>query len=241
LPHVESGRRLTGKVAGLPHDIRAQVNQWLYDGVTYKTICANLEQLGYPGFVHQYIQRWKDNGYKHWLRAQERLEEAQREDETAARLAERPRCAANLAEANEIKLALRTSRLLDKVDEWDDEETLGEKSKAFFQLSRSVTSQLAERTRRERFKLDHDLKTRKHEISEEGKRKVFDLTAPLSKEQRDAILDKIDELLGIRLDPEDAAASSPSPLWGEGGGEVPDSISQPFAGYPSLRCFRSLR
>src|SRR3977135_2934506 len=33
-------RRLTGKVAGLPHNIRTQVNQWLYDGVTYKKICV---------------------------------------------------------------------------------------------------------------------------------------------------------------------------------------------------------
>src|SRR5258706_9115317 len=41
------------------------------------------------------------------------------------------------------------------------------------------------------------------------------MTAPLTPEQRTAILDKIDELLGIRLDPEDPAYSSPSPPWGD--------------------------
>src|SRR5712671_6392737 len=214
LPHVESGRRLTGKVAGLPHAIRAQVNQWLCDGVTYKKICASPEQRGYPGFVHQYIQRWKDNGYKHWLHALEHREQAMLDSEAAEELVKDPKRAAHLVEANEMKLALRTSRLLDAADTWDAEATLvdKDKSQAFFNLSRSVTRQLSERTRRERFKADYDLKTAKQEISEEGKRKVFDLTAPLTPEQRTAILDKIDELLGIRLDPDGARVSPPAAM-----------------------------
>ncbi len=62
---------MTGEVAQLPHHIRTKVNQWLYDGVTYRKICANLEQLGYPGFVHQYIQRWTKRGYQLWLHERE--------------------------------------------------------------------------------------------------------------------------------------------------------------------------
>src|SRR5713101_1928923 len=37
-PVNPSSRRLTGKVAQLPHDIRTQVNQRLYNGVTYQKI-----------------------------------------------------------------------------------------------------------------------------------------------------------------------------------------------------------
>src|SRR3954465_1743613 len=65
-------RQPTGKVGKLPKAIRNQVNQWLDDCVSYKKICSNLEELGYPGFVPQNIQRWKDNGYQNHLREEER-------------------------------------------------------------------------------------------------------------------------------------------------------------------------
>src|SRR6266850_4242521 len=68
-------RQPTGKVGKLPKVLRNQVNQWLDDCVTYKKICANLEELGYPGFVHQNIQRWKDNGYQNHLREEQRRQD----------------------------------------------------------------------------------------------------------------------------------------------------------------------
>src|SRR5213075_1725109 len=68
-------RQPTGKVGKLPKDLRNQVNEWLDDCVTYKKICANLEKLGHPGFVHQNIQRWKDNGYQNYLREGQRRED----------------------------------------------------------------------------------------------------------------------------------------------------------------------
>jgi hypothetical protein len=202
LPHIESAsRRLTGKVAKLPRGIRTQVNALLDDGITYNEICSILEKLGYPGFVHQNIQRWKDNGYKRWARRQQELEEDRLETEYAHEVVEDPKAAAHLAESNEMKLALKTSHLLDRVRSWDPDEILtGDKAKIFFQLSRSVTLQLTQRTRRELAKSEIDLRNRKNEISEEAKQKIRALTEPLTKEERDAILDKIDELLGIRLD-----------------------------------------
>jgi len=229
LPHIESAsRRLGGKVARLPRIIRTQVNELLDDGITYKEICAILEKLGYPGFVHQNIQRWKDNGYQRWIRRQEELEEDRLETDYSQELVEDPKAAAHLAEANEMKLALKTSRLLDHVRKWTPEEILcGAKSKVFFQLSRSVTLQLTQRTKRELAKSEIAFRDRKNEISEEAKQKIRDLTEPLTKEQRDAILDKIDELLGIRLDfgPDTAvppAPAIPQPLAGQEDGRVPE-------------------
>jgi len=229
LPHIESAdRRLTGKVAQLPRTVRIQVNQMLDDGVTYKKICAFLEKLGYPGFVHQNIQRWKENGYQRWVRRQEELEEDRIETEFAQEAVEDPKAAAHLAESNEMKLALKTSRLLDHVRKWSPEEILcGAKSKVFFQLSRSVTLQLTQRTKRELAKSEIAFRDRKNEISEEAKQKIRDLTEPLTKEQRDAILDKIDELLGIRLDfpdetPAGARVSGARP---EGPAAMPETLT----------------
>ena len=177
----------------------------LDDAETYKSIVARLNDLGYPGFFEQNIQRWKDHGYQRWVQFQEKLEIARQETEEAEELAKDPKSAPNLAEANEIKLALKTSRLLDAVNDWDTDTTV-KNGKFFFQLSRSTTQQLAERTKRERFKLDAEIKRRQQEISEEGKQKIRDLTNPLTQAERKAILDAIDDILGIRIDPDDDGA-----------------------------------
>jgi hypothetical protein len=153
-------RRLCGKVAKLPPDVRLIVNQMLDAGDTYKAIVARLTELGHPGFFEQNIQRWKDSGYQRWAQLQEKRLEAQLEAEAAAELAQDPKNIQNLVEANEIKLALKTSRLLDEIHAWDAETILIQNPRAFFQLSRSVTQQLAERTRRERFKFDVSTETK---------------------------------------------------------------------------------
>src|SRR5882762_7551305 len=98
-------------------------------------------------------------------------------------------------------LALKNNKLLHEIDDWDADTLMGDKSKAYFQLARCVTQQLSERTRRERFKSDVEFKKHKQEISQEAAQKVHEMTADLTKEQRDHILDKIDEILGIRIDP----------------------------------------
>src|SRR5437899_7690885 len=72
---IENLSRPKGKVAHLPPDLRRQVNEMLDYGDTYKDIAERLSQLGQPGFFYQNIQRWKEGGYKHWLRAQEKREE----------------------------------------------------------------------------------------------------------------------------------------------------------------------
>ena len=71
LPHVKPPRRLAGKVARLPHVVRTLVNTMLDDGFTYNAIVCKLQEIGYPGFVHQNIQRWKNRGYQTWLRERE--------------------------------------------------------------------------------------------------------------------------------------------------------------------------
>jgi hypothetical protein len=220
-------RKSTGKVAHLPKNIRRVVNEMLDDGATYNEIVAKLAELGYPGFFYQNIQRWKNGGYKHWLRAQEQREETIIMTETALELAqEDPNTAAHLCEANEILLALKNHKLLQEIQDWDAETLLGtEKSKAYFQLSRSITHQLAQRTRRERFKFDVEWKTRKQEAAKQAEQQNG--ITPMTKEQRAYILDKMDEILGIKLDPaafeDDVPEGSETPV----GNEVTSFTSEP--------------
>jgi len=71
---------------------------------------------------------------------------------------------AALAEANEIKLALKNSCLLNQIHDWSVETLLqGDNGKVFFNLSRSVTRQLSERSRRERTIVDTTVKSQLHE------------------------------------------------------------------------------
>src|SRR5439155_10519975 len=120
-----------GKVAHLPKLIRDQVNQMLDDGVTFRKIAKKLADLGHPGFFYQNIQRWKTGGYQLYLEEQRRRELDKLQIQAAIDLrAAHPNAAAALAEANEIKLALRNSLLLDTVADWDPEATLGDKDKS---------------------------------------------------------------------------------------------------------------
>src|SRR5437868_6471971 len=113
---ISSSRRPNGKVAHLPKIIRDQVNQMLDDGVTFRKIAKKLTELGHPGFFYQNIQRWKTGGYQLHLQEQRRRELDKLELEAALdRLAADPNAATTLAEANEIKLALKNSRLLNQI------------------------------------------------------------------------------------------------------------------------------
>jgi len=63
------------KVSRLPAIIRNQVNEMLYDGVSYAKIVAWLEEQGHPAFNEMNISRWRERGYQAWLAAQERRDD----------------------------------------------------------------------------------------------------------------------------------------------------------------------
>src|SRR5947208_2199418 len=74
LPRVKSERRLTGKVAQLPHLVRMLVNVMLDNGFTYSTIVRRLAELGHPRLTVHNISRWRKGGYEDWLAAQEKFD-----------------------------------------------------------------------------------------------------------------------------------------------------------------------
>src|SRR2546425_3139198 len=88
-------RRLSGKVAALPRQVRDVVNSMLDDGHSYDEIVEKLAELGYPGFNVKNISRWKLNGYEQWLRRQEQIEEMKLRTESMLEMAQNFRQAPN--------------------------------------------------------------------------------------------------------------------------------------------------
>jgi hypothetical protein len=58
------------KVAQLPQEMRALVNEQLLWGLSYDHIIHLLEERGYPGFSTANLSRWVGGGFKHWASLQ---------------------------------------------------------------------------------------------------------------------------------------------------------------------------
>src|SRR5579859_2930145 len=69
-----TGRRRTGKIAGLPKVIRDKLNLMLQDGLSYAAIIENLNAPGAPPLPYPItennISDWKDGGHQDWLQEQ---------------------------------------------------------------------------------------------------------------------------------------------------------------------------
>jgi hypothetical protein len=69
------------KIAQLPPDMRAFINERLLLGTSYTHICELLEEKGYPGFNHANICRWTQGGFKTWafVQADQLIQKTRRE------------------------------------------------------------------------------------------------------------------------------------------------------------------
>ena len=94
-----TNREPRGKVAHLPPAIREQVCEWISEGVTLQEIAKNLADLGHPGFNHQNVSNWKENGYRTWCQRQEQLERARLRAEDSLSFAQDPAYADGLLAA----------------------------------------------------------------------------------------------------------------------------------------------
>ncbi|MDB6123772.1 MAG: hypothetical protein JWQ71_2765, partial [Pedosphaera sp.] len=67
--------RRRGIIAGLPREIREQINQQLEEGWKYKRISAWLVTQGHAGITEKHLSVWYQGGFKDWVARRERLEE----------------------------------------------------------------------------------------------------------------------------------------------------------------------
>src|SRR5258706_356023 len=116
LPHIKPPRRLTGKVARLPHVVRTLVNTMLNDGASYSTIVRRLTELGHPGFTTFSVCRWRKGGYEDWLAAQEKFDLEKLRAESTAEAIKEFKDPSAFQDASERLAALNIFRALRELD-----------------------------------------------------------------------------------------------------------------------------
>ena len=124
------------KVSRLPAKIRNEVNEMLYDGISYTKIIAWLEEQGHPGFNEMNISRWREGGYQAWLNAQERQDHR----EFLRGLAEQTKSDDSTFQDASIHLAqLQFFEALNRLEGADLATRVKENRKEFIQLLKTFT------------------------------------------------------------------------------------------------------
>jgi len=201
----EAGTR-TGKVARLPVDVRETVNRMLESGVRFNDIIKHLDQLGYPG-IHDYnISRWKTGGYQDWLAFKERLACAKVRADSARDLIRDLNNSDDLCQGNEILMATQLYEALLAPPPPPGTPEFDKHAKTLLTLSRALVTQMSERTRRDRIAFEKQRHHDKMQLSEketiQKESRQRDLKEPLSHEETVSIVHKVDQLFGIKIEPE---------------------------------------
>lgn len=124
------------KVSRLPAKIRNQLNEMLYDGISYNQIVAWLAEQGHPAFNKMNISRWRERGYQAWLTAQERHDHR----DFLHELAEQAKSDDSTFEDAGIHLAqLQFFEALNRLDGADLANLVNENRREFIQLLKTFT------------------------------------------------------------------------------------------------------
>jgi hypothetical protein len=188
-----------GKIARLSFELRSKVNEMLRDGVAYKAIIDFLDKNEVRGITDNNISNWKDGGHQEWLKDQARIDEIRARSEASLELVRQLNSEkTHIVDANQMVLASKISEVLNDVDETALKALIAIDPKRFFQLAALVNSQTGERTKREKLELE----VRKYQDAIEKAttelQKLRDPKKDLDDSERGAILDKVDEILGLK-------------------------------------------
>jgi hypothetical protein len=193
LPPIQCPSRRNGKIAKLPIEQRDTLNRMLADGATSTAIIDHFRSLKVD-LNPTNITNWKEGGFQDWLRHQEALHELHNDGELAALLgtdADETAFHKGVLRMAMTKLfkALRTNQL-------DDDPA---------NYNRLLTN-LARLSR-------ESLALRKHldsvsGVTKNAQRPVLDPHRELTDEERNAILDKLDEIMGFTTRPTPSPADS---------------------------------
>jgi len=190
----------TGKIASLPHEVREQVNERLRDGAKYPAIIKWLESQGVRGVQEMNLTNWFQGGYQDWLKDRQLADQVGARAKASLDLVRELKAAGDvhITEANELILASQINEALQAFDGKGLSDLLAEKPKEFFNLAASVIGQSSERTKRE--KLELELKKYQDAVSKarEEIQKLRDPKEELDDSERNSIIDKVDEILGIK-------------------------------------------
>ncbi|MDB6058970.1 MAG: hypothetical protein JWO95_2814 [Verrucomicrobiales bacterium] len=159
-------RRRTGKIARLPAELRAWINQALLDGASYQDIRLELERKGFPDINDGCLTSWFQGGYQDWLRSAEYIDQCKAFSEHACRMGgELKNDAEKIADLNETLVAAQLTRCLYTLAPRLGDENRTEAIEDFLRVARTVNQQARERSIRHRAQLE----TRKYNDQLEAK------------------------------------------------------------------------
>src|SRR6266850_7360591 len=203
-----------GKVARLPISVRETVNRMIENGSRFQDIIARLDDLGYPGFQPPNISRWKSGGYLDWLALRERLACAKVRADSARELIRDLKNSDDLCHANEILMAAEVHETLLAPPPMPGTPEADKRAKTLHTLSRALATQMSERTRRDRIAFEKQRHSDKMQLTEKEtilkERQKRDLNDPLTHEETVSIVHKVDQLFGIKIQPNPAYTASPA-------------------------------
>lgn len=147
-------RKITGKIASLPSDVRDWINHALHEGLSYPQIISELVDRGYPGFNKNNLVRWRRSGYEHWLAELDRLQSVRIRSETAIEAVKnlKPREKHKLNDLNELLVADQLSKTLSEFR--DLGVALNKRPENFFRIARLLNQDAAQHLKRQRFELE---------------------------------------------------------------------------------------
>src|SRR4051812_7080748 len=155
-----------GKVARLPISVREIVNRMLENGTPFQDIIARLDELGYPGFLHPNISRWKSGGYLDWLALRERLACAKIRADSSRDLIRDLKNSDDLCHANEILMAADVQDTLLAPAPAPGTPEAEKRAKTLNIQTRTLATQMGERTRRDRIAFEKQRHTDKMQLTE---------------------------------------------------------------------------
>lgn len=184
-----------GKIARAPVDVRKSVNEMLRNNVPYARIIKFLESKDIFGVDDQNITNWRgkpaeSSGYNDWLKQEERLEDMSAKREFAMEIVKQNQG----SQLHEATLHLAASQLYDAITDFDVtrlKDLLDESPENYA----AIVNSLAKLS-----KGALDLRKYQDAVRDAQKeiQKLRDPKSDLTDEDRKAIVNKVDEILGLK-------------------------------------------
>ena len=189
-PPDEHCNQRTGKIARLDFALRNVINGMIRDGRTAAEIIAFATQQGGPDLNEQNVTNWRQGGYQDWLKQQARLEDMQAKRDFALRIVSENE-GSKIHEAGLNLAASQIFELLQDFDPTEMKELLAKDPENYSRIIGALAKISKEALNFEKYR---DAVTKaKAEIQ-----KLRDPKSSLGEDERKAIVDKVDEILGLK-------------------------------------------
>ena len=182
--------RRNGKVARLDAKLRELVNQMMLDGATYPKIIAALAERGVPDISEDNLSRWYQGGHKDWLRQNERLAAMKTRQEFALQIVQGNQGST----IHEAASQLAASTLYEAVSDFDPallKDLLATEPENYAKVVNSL-AKLGEGA------LKYEKYRDACQAAQRELQKLRDPKSALSETERAAVVDRVDEILGLK-------------------------------------------